>query len=109
MCVGTRRLVLVLAACQAGAAVARASAPQVKDWTVDGVKREAIVFSPAKPPDPNGPKSPLVFAFHGHGGNMQGTANLMKFQQLWPDAVVVYPQGLLSPSPHDPDAKRTGW
>jgi polyhydroxybutyrate depolymerase len=78
--------------------------------TVDGVQRQALVFAPAPVPATNaGPKHPLVFAWHGHGGNMQGTSQLMHLQDLWKEAVVVYPQGLKSPTPGDPTAQRNGF
>ena len=76
-------------------------------WTVDGVKREALVFSPA--PTTSVIKHPLVFAFHGHGGNMQGASQLMHLQTLWKGAIVVYPQGVNRPSPVDPQGNKSGW
>ena len=69
------------------------SVPERMAWKIDGVTREALVYSPSKKSD-NGP--PLVFAFHGHGGRMQGAARMFGFHDLWPEAVVVYPQGLRS-------------
>ena len=44
----------------------------VMDWTINGVKRQALVFAPKESKE----KAPLVFAWHGHGGNMQGTSQL---------------------------------
>jgi polyhydroxybutyrate depolymerase len=87
--------------------VAAATNPLRMKWTVGNDVREAIVYPPA--PTTRAVKHPLVFAFHGHGGNMKGTAVLMHFQTLWPQAVVVYPQGLPSPSPHDPAGLKPGW
>ena len=55
---------------------------------------EAIVYPPAS--TPVGAKAPLVLAFHGHGDtadNYQGVA----LHEEWPQALVVYPQGLDSP------------
>jgi len=63
-------------------------------WTIDGVERQALVFAPTVEP-PN-EKHPVVIAFHGHGGEMHKTADQMQFQIVWPEAVVVYPQGLKS-------------
>lgn len=65
---------------------------KVMTWTVDGTKRQAIVYSPSK----SSGKAPLVFSFHGHGDtalNFEGVG----LQDAWPEAVVVYPQGLASP------------
>src|SRR5258705_4900431 len=89
------------------ASVVVATQPQTMTWTIDGVKREALVYAPA--PTTSNIKHPLVFAFHGHGGKMQGTSQLMHIQTLWPEAIVVYPQGLPSMSTHDPQGLRPGW
>lgn len=79
--------------------------PQIETLDVDGVKREAEVFAPAK----KSKHPPIVFAWHPHGGNMNEAANLFKIQQYWPEAVVVYPQGLKTKSPVDPQGKHFGW
>src|SRR5205085_5890699 len=79
----------------------------IMDWTIDGVKRQALVFAPKSGDSKE--RTPLVFAFHGHGGNMQGTSQLMHIQTLWPEAIVVYPQGLPTVSPHDPQGQLPGW
>jgi polyhydroxybutyrate depolymerase len=76
-------------------------------WTVDGEHRAALVFPPA--PTHEYVKRPLVFAFHGHGGNMQGISQLMHIHTLWKEAIVVYPQGMNRPSPVDPLGNRPGW
>lgn len=77
------------------------------EWTVDGLKREADVFAPNKPSDD---PPPLVFGFHGHGGNMRNAARSFRLHELWPEAVVVYMQGLNTPGKlTDPDGKKSGW
>jgi len=76
-------------------------------WTINGERREALVFAPSAPRA--GEKVPVVFAFHGHGGNMRGAAGWMRFQKLWPEAVVVYPQGLPTKTKIDPRGLRPGW
>jgi polyhydroxybutyrate depolymerase len=63
-----------------------------ESWTVDGVKREAIVYVPASPPPG---KLPLVLSFHGHGDDMENF-QYVGLQDVWPDAIVVYFQGLAS-------------
>ena len=78
-------LLLAVAAPTAYAAGAHES------WTVDGVKREAIVYVPLSP---NG-KMPLVLSFHGHGDDMENF-QYVGLQDVWPDAIVVYFQGLPS-------------
>lgn len=77
-------------------------------WTVDGVEREALVRVPVvrKEDVP----SPLVFAWHGHGGTMAHAARSFRIHELWPEAVVVYPQGLPTPGRlSDPEGKKPGW
>ena len=76
-------------------------------WTVDGVEREALVFAPRV--TQGVVRHPLVVAFHGHGGRMLGTSARMRIQTLWPRAIVVYPQGLNTPTPHDPAGTKSGW
>jgi polyhydroxybutyrate depolymerase len=77
----------------------------VRHWDVDGVKREALVYMP------DTKKSvPVVFVFHGHGGNMRNTARSFKIHERWPDSAVVYMQGLPTPGKlTDPEGKKNGW
>jgi polyhydroxybutyrate depolymerase len=83
-----------------------AADPQPMDWTVGGVKREAMVAAPTKPTD----HPQLVFAWHGHGGSMRNAARQFHLHTLWPEAVVVYPQGLNTPGRlTDPEGKKPGW
>ena len=91
--------------------VASAAEP-VKDalerrvWTVDGVEREALVHVPADAKS----SRPTVFVFHGHGGNSVQAARSFRIHELWPDALVIYPQGLKTPGKlSDPEGKRNGW
>ncbi|MEO6391820.1 MAG: esterase [Pyrinomonadaceae bacterium] len=92
------------------AAISAHAQGTVINLTVDGVQRQALVFAPVPVPANNGGgKHPLIFAWHGHGGNMQGTSQLMHLQDYWKEAVVVYPQGLKSPTPGDPSAQRSGF
>ena len=77
-----------------------------REWSVGGVTRDALVHLP---PDSN-PPAPLVFVFHGHGGNGRQAARSFRIHELWPEAVVVYPQGLNTPGRlSDPEGKRPGW
>src|SRR4051794_33539337 len=65
-----------------------------KSWTVDGVEREALLAAPASTKQS---PAPLVFVWHGHGGTMRNSARSFHIHTLWPEAVVVYPQGLNTP------------
>lgn len=79
-------------------------------WTVAGEEREAIVYAPAAKERRETVPPALVFAFHGHGGTMRHAARSFHLQTEWPEAVVVYMQGLPTPGIiTDFEGKRTGW
>jgi len=81
--------------------------PQKVDWKIDGTAREGLVCAPSKETDA---APPLVFGFHGHGGSMQNAARSFKLHELWPEAVIVYLQGLPTPGQlTDPEGKKAGW
>ncbi|MCY2935136.1 MAG: prolyl oligopeptidase family serine peptidase [Planctomycetota bacterium] len=78
-----------------------------RQFQVQTAAREALVFAPAKA---RSEKTPLVFAFHGHGGTMENASIAFHLHTLWPEAIVVYPQGVKTPGRlTDPEGKRTGW
>lgn len=82
-------------------------APVEKQWDVGGVARKAIVYAPARAKETS---TPLVFAFHGHGGTMQQAARSFGYHTLWPEAIVVYMQGLNTAGKlTDPEGRRPGW
>lgn len=88
-----------------------ATPPQERDpltrmeWSVDGVMREGLIFVPSSPSP-----APVVFGFHGHGGSMRNAARSFRLHELWPEAIVVYLQGLPTPGRlTDPEGKRAGW
>src|SRR5262249_12550187 len=77
-------------------------------FNIDGVERTALVYSSAKPAAKTG--APLVLAFHGHGGTAQFVARRWNLHKLWPEAVVVYLQGLPGVlGIVDPEGKQPGW
>ena len=81
--------------------------PQRETFEVNGAKREALVVAPAKTGEGG---TPLVFVFHGHGGTAQHSARRMAIHPLWPEAVVVYPQGIPGVAGiTDAEGKRSGW
>jgi polyhydroxybutyrate depolymerase len=89
-----RALTFWVAALICASSSAFAAEPAPTKWTVDGVEREALIFLPSTS---SKSKPPVIFAFHGHGGNMHFAARGMAFQNFWPEAMVVYPQGLPTP------------
>jgi polyhydroxybutyrate depolymerase len=96
---------LVAAVCATSSAIAVEPVPT--KWTVAGVEREALVYLPSTPTQS---KAPVIFAFHGHGGNMHFAANGMAFQNSCPEAIFVYPQGLPTPGIMlDLEGKEPGW
>ncbi|HXO21639.1 MAG TPA: esterase [Thermoanaerobaculia bacterium] len=104
-----RRILLTFAAVGLSWSLSAAAAPQPMSWTVDGVEREGLVFAPSLGGGGIRAKMPLVFAFHGHGGTMRSAAVTMGLQRAWPEAVVVYLQGLPTVSKVDPEGRRPGW
>lgn len=84
-----------------------AAEPVRREWTVDGTNREALVYAP---PQALSNAAPAVFVFHGHGGNMGHISRGFPVHTLWPDAIVVYMQGLPIPGVlTDPEGKKPGW
>jgi polyhydroxybutyrate depolymerase len=74
---------------------------------VNGVLRKAEIYVPKT--IKNEPL-PVVFAFHGHGGSMKSAALRFHIEKYWPEAIVVYPQGLNTPTNLvDPEGKYSGW
>jgi polyhydroxybutyrate depolymerase len=95
------KFIFTIALWMASLAPAVFAESKIMTWKVDGVTREAIVYLPTA--KTAGGKAPLVLAFHGHGDdarNFQGVG----IHEHWPQAIVVYPEGL--PSPRDGAA---GW
>ncbi|MGL6076221.1 MAG: alpha/beta hydrolase family esterase [Fimbriiglobus sp.] len=77
------------------------------NWKVGGDNRNALIFAPEKA---SKEPAPLVFCWHGHGGTMGLSAKAFAFHKVWPEAIVVYPQGLNTPVPLvDKEGKRSGW
>ena len=53
---------------------------------------------------------PLLLVFHGRGGSAAQIARSTRLHEVWPEAVVVYLQGLTgNPGPNDPKGRRAGW
>lgn len=90
------------------ALISQAAEPVIRrEWQVEGVSREALL---AVPPQAKTAATPLVFVFHGHGGNMRNTVRSFPIPTLWPESLVVYMQGLNTPGRlTDPEGKKPGW
>jgi polyhydroxybutyrate depolymerase len=103
-----RRLILALMLWIIAATGLHAADPLARrEWIVDGVSREALVYFPSRT---GTNAAPVVFAFHGHGGTMRHAARSFSYQSHWPEAVVVYMQGLKTPGKlTDPEGKKPGW
>ena len=82
------------------------SGKQTISLTVNGVERTALVVVPGDLTQP----APLVFAFHGHGGSGQYFDRRMNIEGLWPQAIVVYPNGIVGHKGiTDPEGTKPGW
>lgn len=77
--------------------------PTIQTFDVDGVKRQALAYhgTSAHPP--------LLLVFHGHGGSMNQAARSFDAHELWPEATVIYPDGLPTKGRTDPNGTRKGW
>lgn len=108
-----RRTCLVVLALASAAALSLAAQGRTErlvtqTWTVGGVERTALVAAPAVAAGTMG--SPLVLIFHGHGGTAQHAARTFAIHAQWPEAVVIYGQGLPTPGQlTDPEGRRAGW
>lgn len=103
-----RRFFLLLSLLSAFGLAGEAAEPlQPREWVVDGVTREAMVHVPATAKET---PAPLVFVFHGHGGRIPSAVRSFPIPSLWPEALVVYMQGLNTPGRlTDPEGKKPGW
>lgn len=105
-CIAFARLIVLLTVL-AGVSLG-AGTLERQSWLVDGVTREALVSLP--PGADNNAALPVVFAFHGHGGSMRQASRSFPIHELWPEAIVIYPQGLPTPSALvDREGKYAGW
>lgn len=86
--------------------LALAQQPKTLTLNVEGAKRTALMFAPSAPARG---KAPLVIALHGYTGNSDFTSKQFEVQKYWPQAYVLYPQGL--PTKLFPNQKQEfpGW
>lgn len=62
----------------------------LKKYNVNGIQREALFFIP----EIKTANAPVVFVFHGHGGNAQFASRNIDFQNYFKEAIVVFMQGI---------------
>lgn len=75
-------------------------------WTIDGVKRTALVRVPA---DAKAPAA-VVFCWHGHGGNSAQALRSWAYDKADAASILVYPQGLPTVTPLvDKEGRWPGW
>jgi len=80
---------------------------QKMTFEVDGVQREALVYIPASAKTAD---TPVVFAFHGHGGSARNALRSFAMNEHWPEAISVYMQGLPTRGElTDHAGRRDGW
>ena len=79
-----------------------------ESFTIDAIERQAIVYPNSK--QTPGLAVPVVFVFHGHGGTAPNVARRFRIHELWPEAVVVYMQGIPGIiGIRDREGKQNGW
>jgi len=88
------------------AAAAAEPAHKRLELTVDGTPRLAMLFVPEAATKE---ATPVIFAFHGHGGSATSASRTFDYQKEWPEAITVYMQGLPAPGKTDPEGKKNGW
>jgi polyhydroxybutyrate depolymerase len=76
-------------------------------WTVGDLKRTGFVALPTRK---SSARAPLVLVFHGHGGTARNMARALPIHAKWPEAIVIYLQGVpTSGKIVDPEGRRAGW
>lgn len=99
------RNILLIAFALIASATLRAAEPRKVELTVEGLARTALIFAPPKSNQP----APLVFGWHGHGGSALNAARSFRIHELWPEAVVIYADGVRTAGRTDPEGTKRGW
>lgn len=78
-----------------------------KQYSVDGLSRKAIIYEPTVKSD----KTPVIFVFHGHGGNATLVSRKINIQDYYKDALVIFMEGLPGREVPglDPKGRMNGW
>lgn len=89
------------------ASTAAQELPTTLEWTINGEARKALAYIPT---NAKTKPTPVIFAFHGHGGTMLNMYKTRGFEKLWPEAIFICPQGLNTKGMlTDPQGKKSGW
>jgi polyhydroxybutyrate depolymerase len=106
-------IAFAIAMASSATAPARPKAPpttadnlDMRHWDIDGVRRYALVHIPR---EARLSPTPIVLAFHGHGGTAKDAAKDFEIHKYWPQAIVVYMKGLPSAASNDPKGEKSGW
>jgi polyhydroxybutyrate depolymerase len=105
----TIALLSIASACTSSDAQPRRApvALQSHSWVIDGSKRTGLIATPSKPAAAG---APLVLVFHGHGGTAANMSRALPIHARWPEAMVIYLQGLPTPGTVvDQQGRRAGW
>jgi len=78
-----------------------------KNYNINGVTRKVILYAPTLKSD----KVPVVFVFHGHGGNANFVSRRIDVQKYYKDALVIFMEGLPGRKVPglDPNGTINGW
>lgn len=77
-----------------------------RTFNIEGVERKAIIHEGGAKTG----KSPVVFVFHGHGGNARYAERRLDFHDAWKEALVVYMEGIPGIGMlTDREGVRNGW
>lgn len=77
-----------------------------KTFLVENVSRKALFFEPKIKSE----KTPVVFIFHGHGGNARHASKTLNFHANFPEALIIYMQGIPGVKGiTDNDGDKNGW
>lgn len=79
----------------------------LKKFDINGIERKALLYEPSVKSN----KIPVVFIFHGHGGNATSASKRMDFQNYYKEALVVFMEGIPGTSGYvtDKEGKLNGW
>ncbi|OWK75068.1 hypothetical protein CBW16_06695 [Flavobacteriaceae bacterium JJC] len=78
-----------------------------KTFDINDTARKALIFEPQLKSE----KTPVIFVFHGHGGNAQFASKKIDFQNYDKEALVVFMEGIPGTSGYVVDKKGllNGW